>query len=527
MRLATAEQMRAIDAYAIKNIGIPSVVLMENAGRGAFLLIKEYFLDYLDRPRIGIICGRGNNGGDGLVVARYLKNEGYRVRVFILGEKARVKADAATNLSIAERMGIDIVEIKDEGDLEREKDYLISCDLIVDAIFGTGLSSDVRGLEGKVISFLNDVYNGFIASIDIPSGLSSDTGEPLGIAVEADLTITFGLEKVGQAVYPGVGYVGNLEIVDIGIPSKAIDSISLNHHLITDEEIRAVLRPRPGDLHKGRAGHVLVLAGSPGKTGAATLTCLGALRSGSGLVTLGIPTSLNPILEVKLTEAMTLPLPETPVKTLGIGAWEGVKKSGINYKVICLGPGLGTHPETKEMVKKVIIEADVPLVIDADGINALVGNLDILKEKKSQVVLTPHPGEAARLFGIDTKGVLEEKIDLARRVSREYEIIFILKMARTIIALPDGNIFINSTGNPAMATGGMGDVLTGIIGGFIGQGYGAKEASILAVFLHGLAGDLWVKEHGEIGMTATDLANYLPLAMKSVIQPSEDEISEL
>ncbi len=523
MKLVTAEQMRAIDAYTIKNIGIPAIVLMENAGRGAFLLIKEYFLDYLETPLIGILCGRGNNGGDGLVVARYLHKEGYCVRVFILGERARIKAEAATNLSIAEKMGINISEIKDENDLDKEKDYLTGCDLIVDAIFGTGLNSEVRGLEAKVISFLNNIYAGFIASVDIPSGLSSDTGEALGVAVEADLTITFGLEKVGQAVYPGVGYVGNLEIVDISIPAQAIDSVPLNHHLITNEDIKGLLRPRSGDLHKGQAGHVMVLAGSPGKTGAASLTCLGALRSGSGLVTLGVPTSLNPILEAKLTEAMTLPLPETSVQTLGIGAWEGVKKSGINYKVICLGPGLTTYPETKEMVKKIVAEANVPLVIDADGINALAGDLDILKLKKKKfpIILTPHPGEAARLLGISNKDLLKEKISVARRIAKDYKIIFILKMARTIIALPDGNIFINSTGNPAMATGGMGDVLTGIIGSFIAQGYEPKEASLLAVFFHGLAGDLWVREHGEIGMTATDLANYLPLAIKDIISDEE------
>ncbi|KPJ64483.1 MAG: hypothetical protein AMJ45_05655 [Syntrophobacter sp. DG_60] len=521
MKLVTAEQMRAIDACTIRNIGIPAIVLMENAGRGAFLLIKEYFLDYLERPRIGILCGRGNNGGDGLVVARYLHKEGYHVRVFILGEKAKIKAEAATNLSVAERMSINITEIKDENNLNKEKDYLIGCDLIVDAILGTGLSSEVRGLEAKVIPFLNDVYNGFIASIDIPSGLSSDTGEPLGITVEADLTITFGLEKVGQAVYPGVGYVGNLEIVDISIPSQAIDSVSLNHHLITDEEIKTILRPRPGDLHKGEAGHVLVLAGSPGKTGAATLVCLGTLRSGSGLVTLGIPISLNPILEVKLTEAMTFPLPETSVQTLGLDAWKEVKKSGIKYKVICLGPGLSTHPETKAMVKKIITEANVPLVIDADGINALAGDLDILKKSRSPIILTPHPGEAARVLNISPKDILKEKINLARKISKDYEIIFVLKMARTIIALPDGDIFINSTGNPAMATGGTGDVLTGIIGSFIAQGYDPKEASILAVFFHGLSSDLWVKEHGEIGMTATDLADYLPLAIKDVISNEE------
>lgn len=521
MKLVTAEQMRAIDAHTIKNIGIPAIVLMENAGRNAFFLIKEYFLDYLERPKIGILCGRGNNGGDGLVVARYLHKEGHGVRVFILGEKKKIKAEAATNLSVAQRMGISITEIKDEDDLNKERGYLMGCDLMVDAIFGTGLSSDVRELEAKVISFLNDVYSGFTVSIDIPSGLSSDTGEPLGIAVEADLTITFGLEKVGQAVYPGVDYVGNLEIADIGIPPQAIDIVSLNHHLITDQEIKTILRPRPGDLHKGEAGHVLVLAGSPGKTGAATLACLGALRSGSGLVTLGIPISLNPVLEAKLTEAMTLPLPETSAQTLGLDAWKEVKKSGIKYKVICLGPGLTTHPETREMVKNIIAEANVPLVIDADGINALAGDLDILKNSKSPIILTPHPGEAARLLGISPKDVLRKKIELSRKISKDYQIVFILKMARTIIALPDGNIFINSTGNPAMATGGMGDVLTGIIGGFIGQGYEPKEASILAVFFHGLSGDLWVKEHGEIGMTATDLADYLPLAIKDVISNEE------
>jgi NAD(P)H-hydrate epimerase len=276
-------------------------------------------------------------------------------------------------------------------------------------------------------------------------------------------------------------------------------------------------------MHKGEAGHVLVLAGSPGKTGAATLTCLGALRSGAGLVTLGIPQSLNPSLEIKLTEAMTLALPETQAATLSERAWEVVKSSNLKYNVICLGPGLSTHPEIIELVKKVVMEAQTPVVIDADGLNALANHLDILKHKKAQIVITPHPGEMARLIGISKETILKSKLDLVKNLAQSYQITVVLKMARTLIASAEGEVFINSTGNSAMATGGMGDVLTGIIGSFIGQGYPIKEASILGVFLHGLAADLWAAEYTKAGLLASEVADYLPLARREIEKNNEKE----
>jgi len=380
-------------------------------------------------------------------------------------------------------------------------------------MLGTGLKSEVRGLIRNAIDFLNNTFPGFVVAVDIPTGLSSDTGYPLGDAVKADLTITFGLPKIGQIVYPGADYVGILEIVDIGIPPRILADFSLNH-LVTNEDVKHILRPRQKAIHKGQAGHVLVLAGSPGKTGAATLTCLGALRAGTGLVTLGIPKSLNPILEVKLTEAMTLPLPETKDATFSPKSWEAIESSGLRYNVICLGPGMSTHSAVETLVKKVITADQTPLVIDADGLNILANNLDILRQKKGEVVITPHPGEMSRLTKVPTETVLKSKLDLTRELAQTYQLIVVLKMAHTLIATPDGEIFINSTGNPAMASGGMGDILTGIIGGFIAQGYSAKEASILGVFLHGLAADLWLKNHSEAGLLASEVADYLPLARR-------------
>ncbi len=522
MKLVTAKEMKAIDRFTIEEVGIPGVVLMENAGRGAFKHIKEYFLRHLQEAVIGVLCGKGNNGGDGFVVARYLHEEGYLVHTFLFGKKEQVKGEAAVNLRIAEKLGVPIVEILDENRWREAREYLIACDMIIDAMLGTGLNSEIRGLIKEAVSFLNETFPGLIVSIDIPTGLSSDTGQPLGDAVRADLTVTFGLPKVGQIIYPGAHYVGNLEIVDIGIPPQVIATFDLRHHLVTTDDIRDILPPRPVDMHKGKAGHVLVLAGSPGKTGAATLACLGALRVGAGLVTLGIAKSLNPILEVKLTEAMTLPLPETEKQTLTKEAWDEVKASGVRYKVICLGPGLSTHPAVKELVKRVILEAETPLVIDADGLNVLAGDLDVLKEKKNDIILTPHPGEMARLVGLSVPEVLKEKLTVAKRLATEYGVIVVLKMARTIVATPEGEIFINSTGNPAMASGGVGDVLTGVIGGILAQGRPAKEAAVLGVFLHGLAGDLWVEKRGRTGLLAQELADYLPKA-REVVEKGEEE----
>jgi NAD(P)H-hydrate epimerase len=523
MKLVTAAQMKEIDQFTIKEIGIAGVVLMENAGRGVFSKIKSYFLEGLNNAVIGILCGRGNNGGDGLVIARYLYQEGYHLKVFLFGQKSELKDEAAVNLKIAQRLGLPIVEILNDADWLMAKQYLISCHLIIDAILGTGLETEVMGLIRSAVDFINNKFCGFIVAVDIPTGLSSETGYPLGDAVRAHLTITLGLAKIGQVVYPGANYVGTLEIVDIGIPPQVIANVSLNYHLITAEDIKDTLCPRRQPMHKGEAGHVLVLAGSPGKTGAATLTCLGALRSGAGLVTLGIPQSLNPSLEIKLTEAMTLALPETQAATLSERAWEVVKSSNLKYNVICLGPGLSTHPEIIELVKKVVMEAQTPVVIDADGLNALANHLDILKHKKAQIVITPHPGEMARLIGISKETILKSKLDLVKNLAQSYQITVVLKMARTLIASAEGEVFINSTGNSAMATGGMGDVLTGIIGSFIGQGYPIKEASILGVFLHGLAADLWAAEYTKAGLLASEVADYLPLARREIEKNNEKE----
>jgi len=522
MKVVTAQEMKAIDQFTIKEIGIPGIVLMENAGRGAFNHIKSYFLDHIRRGAIGVLCGKGNNGGDGLVIARYLYEEGYLVKVFLFGQKSEVKGEASANLKIAERLNLPIIECLDESQWLKAREYLIACNLIIDAMLGTGLKSEVRGLIRNAIDFLNNTFPGFVVAVDIPTGLSSDTGYPLGDAVKADLTITFGLPKIGQIVYPGADYVGILEIVDIGIPPRILADFSLNH-LVTNEDVKHILRPRQKAIHKGQAGHVLVLAGSPGKTGAATLTCLGALRAGTGLVTLGIPKSLNPILEVKLTEAMTLPLPETKDATFSPKSWEAIESSGLRYNVICLGPGMSTHSAVETLVKKVITADQTPLVIDADGLNILANNLDILRQKKGEVVITPHPGEMSRLTKVPTETVLKSKLDLTRELAQTYQLIVVLKMAHTLIATPDGEIFINSTGNPAMASGGMGDILTGIIGGFIAQGYSAKEASILGVFLHGLAADLWLKNHSEAGLLASEVADYLPLARSEIEKRDSSE----
>ena len=511
MKVVTAEQMQALDRRTIEEVGVPGIVLMENAGRGMVESMKRRYPG-LEGLRVAIVCGRGNNGGDGFVIARCLLSLGVDVGLWLLGTKDRVRGDAAVNMRIYEKSGGPLSEVSGPDQLKRSFGEIAGYDLYVDGIFGTGLNSDVRGLELQAIRFLNSQASP-VAAIDIPSGLNATTGEAMGEAVRADMTATFGLPKVGQVIYPGAELVGHLEVIDIGIPNFVVEEADIRASLVDASEIQATLEPRRSDSHKGNFGHLMVLAGSPGKTGAAALTCLGALRCGAGLVTLGVPSGLNPVLEVKLTEAMTMPLPETPGGALSIRAEGEIAEARKTMRCLAVGPGLSMDPETAELVRSIVSGTKGPIVVDADGLNALAGHLDRLEQAPGPIVLTPHPGEMGKLAGLSAAEVQKRRLPTATDFSQHYHVTLVLKGARTLVASPEGEVFIIPTGNPGMASGGMGDVLTGMIASFVAQGHDPTWAAVLGAYFHGLAGDRAAQTKGPVGIIAGDLLDPLPALM--------------
>lgn len=506
MKFCTAAEMRRLDEKTIKECGIPGVVLMENAGRGAAVLTREYFGDLTGRG-LAVVCGRGNNGGDGFVMARIFHGWGASVRVFLLSNKEKVGGDAKVNMDVVANMGLEIVEIANDSDLERLT--FSESDIIVDAILGTGLSSEVRGLYRDVIIKINDSERP-VVSVDVPSGVDSDAGAICGVAVKADLTVTFGLPKIGLLTPPGEDMAGRLEVVDIGIPPHILEEADPGKELLIEESMTGLIEPREKTGHKGRYGHVLIAAGSTGKTGAAAMAASAAARSGAGLVTLAVPASLNPVLEQKLTEVMTEPLAEEMPGFLAAESADRILDLAEGKSVLAIGPGLGARPGAAELVEAVVKKCGLPIVIDADGLNALVGNTGVLKKARREIVLTPHPGEMARLTGKTVAQVQADRLGAAAEFSKRYSVITVLKGYRTIIAEPGGVLYMNTTGGPHMASGGMGDVLTGVIAGLVAQGLSVLDAARLGVYVHGLAADEAAEARGAIGILASDLIDLLP-----------------
>lgn len=528
MKIVTASQMQAIDKRAIEEVGIPGIVLMERAGSAVARAIEEAFEGAKDL-KVAIFCGRGNNGGDGFVVARNLRNKGALVHIFLLADPSNIAGDALINFNILKKMGQEFHLISQFNDLKQKEDLIKEADLIVDAIFGTGLSSPVRGVYQEVIEFLNHSGKAIVA-VDIPSGLSADLAHPIGKNVKANITVTFGLPKIGNFLYPARNDVGELIVADIGIPPFIIEEAEIQLETIEKERVKEVFKEREPTAFKNNFGHILIIAGSAGFTGAAYLASQSAAIMGAGLVTLAIPQSLNDIMEVKLTEVMTLPVPETKERTFSLSAFDPILAFSRKASAIALGPGISTHPETREFVYKVVENIHLPMVIDADGLNLLAGNLDVIAKRwdkmepeEAPLVLTPHPGEMARLAGILTSQVQENRIETARTFAEEYSVIVVLKGAQTLIARPDGNVSINTTGNPYMATGGVGDVLTGMIVGLLGQGFSASLSAEAAVFLHGYAADLAVEDKKLQAILATEIFEYLPKAINSLIKEEEVE----
>jgi hydroxyethylthiazole kinase-like uncharacterized protein yjeF len=516
MKVATAEEMQELDRKSIEAYRIPGIVLMENAGRGAAEVISDTFPDIRNK-KIAIIAGKGNNGGDGFVIARYLLNQGTSVRVYLLTDPKGLRGDAETNFNIFHRMKGEVISVPSSKDYIKVKRDIEKFDILIDGIFGTGLDAEVRGYYREVIDHLNTIQRPMVA-IDIPSGLDADTGKPLGAAIRASLTITFGLPKIGHLIPPGIDYVGKVRVIDIGIPRRLVEEERIPTYLLEKEDIQRWLSiPRNPNTHKGDYGHLLVIAGSVGKTGAAAMACQAALRMGAGLVTLAVPKSLNAIMEMKLTEVMTEPLPETAKQTLSLRAFGTLIRLCENKKAVIIGPGLGTFKETQSLVLKLIRTLDLPIILDADGLTALATQPKTLPVKNGSFILTPHPGEMARLTRSQIKEVLEDRVGLSRNFSQSQHVYLVLKGHPTLITTPKGEVFINPTGNPGMASGGTGDVLAGMIGGLVCQGFDILPSLQMAVYIHGMAGDEVAQEIGEKSLIATDMIEKIPNLLKGGI----------
>jgi NAD(P)H-hydrate epimerase len=513
MRVISAETMQDIDRQAIMEYGIPGLQLMENAGCGC---VAEIIAEFGACRRCVVLAGKGNNGGDGYVIARLLGAKGWRVKVVILAEREQISGDAATNVALLSGSVINYCSGEGQLSAQHGKDIL-QADVIVDALFGTGLRNNVSGIYREAIELMN-ASGCPVVAVDIPSGIDGTTGRVLGAAVRAHCTVTFACAKLGHVLFPGAEYAGRLVVVDIGIPAPLMETASSSDFL-NEDSVHPLLQRRERQAHKGRFGHCLIIAGSTGKTGAASLSANSAVRAGSGLVTLAVAERIHHILEMKTTEVMTFPLPDAGSGYLTDSAFPDIKKLCVGKDAIAIGPGLDRHQGTSVLVEKLVETVDLPLVIDADGLNALAEDVAVLKRKKShQVILTPHPGEMSRLTGIAVADIEAARISVAQEFARRNDVFIILKGARTIIASPTGEVAINGSGNPGMASGGMGDVLTGILVSLLGQGYSAWDACRLGVFLHGSAADMVAEEKGEIGLTATDVLEKIPYACTTLLR---------
>ena len=507
-KLVTGGQMAAIDRGSIE-MGVPGAELMERAGAGVVRTVQERWSG-LEGLRVAVVCGKGNNGGDGFVVGRRLADAGVSSAVYLAAPRGEITGDAALHLARLEAEAGPVVS-PPPGDLAG---VLGEADLVVDALLGTGLKGPPREGEARVIEGINGCGRPVVA-VDLPSGLQADTGAVPGACVRAAVTVTFGLVKVGHMFHPGRAHCGALELVDIGFPEAAVSACPATTHLLTREGVAGLLPRRSPVAHKGSCGAVAVVAGSEGMTGAACLTADAALRAGAGRVRLGAPASLHDILETKLTEVMTRPLPEVRrARCLSLRALGDVLGLLDKARALAIGPGLGRHRETGELVRRLLSRPDLPpAVVDADALHALA---EADPGPAPERVLTPHAGEFQRLSGSDPDRIAGDRLRLAAGFASGRSVVLVLKGAPTVVAAPDGRTFVNPTGNAGMATAGSGDVLTGLVAGLLAQGVPALAAAACAVYVHGLAGDLALDDLGPWSMCATDIGDRVPRALLEV-----------
>jgi hydroxyethylthiazole kinase-like uncharacterized protein yjeF len=505
MKILTSEQMRSIDRRATEQFGIPSMVLMENA---AIAVVDAMFAHYPQTERAAIFCGPGQNGGDGLAVARHLENRGVVPTILLIGAEG-VKGDAETNLEICRRLGLPMHEVRDIESLDDALAEASQADLIVDAIFGSGLNRRVQGLFADAIIGVMNLRLPVVA-VDLPSGLQGSSAEVEEPVVQADITVTFAQPKIAHVFSPAAVYCGEVIVADISIPPAAVEAENCMLSLITPQDVQAVIPPRFADSHKGTYGHVAIIAGSEGKSGAAILAARGAIRGGAGLVTVVTDPQTAAVVDCASIESMTFPITPRSDSLHALRQFLG----GIS--AVAIGPGL---PETREgfdFVHQLISEIELPLVVDASALNAYHGQIAKLGKPNRTTILTPHPGELARLLGRTNQEIQSDRIASAAEAARASGCIVVLKGHQTLVADPSGPVAVNNTGNPGMASGGMGDVLTGIIAAFLAQEMGPMEAASVAVYLHGFAADMLRDEKSDIGLRAMEVADKLPEAIARV-----------
>ena len=504
MKLAGVEEMRFMDRYCIETLGIDEEILMENAALASVSLIRNEI--GISGKKFVIFCGTGNNGGDGLAVARLLHSGGGQVKVFLLGDQAKFKGAARTNMSILEKLPVEVFPLTSAAAAKKD---VAHCDLIIDAIFGTGLDRPVSGLASEVIVLINKSKKK-VLSLDIPSGVNGDTGEIMSAAVKADYTVTFGLPKIGNMLYPGFELCGALFVTHISFPTSLTQKSDLK--VATNDFI--ALPKRSAQAYKGSVGDVLFIAGAASYYGAPYFAAMSFIKSGGGYARLAAPKSMIGKLAVKGREIVYLPQEETAAKSIALSNKKNLLAAAAKVDMVVIGPGLSLDEETKQLVRQLCAEIKKPLLIDGDGLTAIAEDTDILQSRKAATLLTPHLGEMARLAKKPAAEINKNKIPVLQETAKKLNSIIVLKGAHSLIGYPDGNVFVNLTGNAGMASAGSGDVLTGCIAAMYGLGLKPHEATRKGVFLHGLAGDLAADKKGMDGITARDIMEYLPLALK-------------
>jgi ADP-dependent NAD(P)H-hydrate dehydratase / NAD(P)H-hydrate epimerase len=513
MRVLLADEMREVDRRAIEELGIPGPVLMENAAIGLADAIGDAFPA---AGRVLIVCGPGNNGGDGFALARHLDGRGYEAQAFLLGA-ARPSGDALLQLEILERAGFACPQIGPGEDLSPLLEAAGRADLLVDALFGTGLKRPLEGFFAEAASLLAGLGKEVLA-VDLPSGLDASLAHPVGPCLPATVSVTFAAPKLAHLLAPACDLCGRLVVADLGLPAGMVDAAPGSFWLTTAEELSAELLPRPLGAHKGDFGHLLLLGGSAGKAGAMVLAARAAVRGGAGLVTAAVPAPLLEVVDGNSLESMTLPLAEKGGGFAAAG-WDELAAALAGKNALAVGPGLGRGEEAFALVRRLVGESQLPLALDADGLNAFAGDLQALAGRPGPTVLTPHPGELGRLLGIGAAEVEQDRVAAALAAAERSRAVVVLKGRRSLIASPEGELWINPTGHPILASGGSGDVLTGLLGALLAQGYESLAAARLAVFLHGLAGEQLAAQNGARGGRAGDLVEQLPAAWRSLAEP--------
>lgn len=496
MKILDAAQMRNIDRRTTERFGVPSIVLMENAALAVVDAIAEHFPSC---DRVALICGTGQNGGDGFAVARHLENRGVVPAIVMVGDRGAIKGDALTNLTVCERLGVPIYDVCGEGDIETSLAHVADADLVVDALFGTGLNRAPEGVHAEVIRAIAELRIPVLA-VDLPSGANASSPEPFDPCLQAEVTVTFAAPKLCHVFEPAALFCGEVIVADISIPEIAIDDELVQLALITPKDIHPHVAPRLAATHKGTYGHVGIVAGSPGRSGAAVLCARGAVRTGAGLVTIMTDEQTARLVHAGSIESMTY-------------SGDDLETFLANKSAVLVGPGLqddeAAHADTRSLVEAI----ELPMILDASGLNAFAGSPAELNPRGLPRVITPHPGELARILSTDTAAIARDRIGMAREAAKRTNCVVVLKGHQTLVAEPDGHVWVNPTGNPGMASGGMGDVLSGIIASLLARGTDPLDAACAGVYLHGLAGDLLAEEMGDTGLTAMDLADKIPAAI--------------